>query len=222
MEHRGEALANGIAGPMPVRAWTQASRATTAGRHLAPGQSEPYVQPTATVVRVRVASREDPIPRTREYARTRATARGLLAIRDRRCTPVGGALPSGSSRDATLTARSAPSGLAAKNAEGAADFRSPFVRGGKATRHIRTVLTVYSGQFAESMPGCGWGGSNSHELAPNTVRMCRVYRFRHTRPVVWHLVVLVAATRSHNVPCRWRRECVALVDGMTVHLSARW
>jgi hypothetical protein len=100
-------------------------------------------------------------------------------------------------------------GAADHNAKGAAEFRDPFSCGRLAARPTRNVTSVYCDQLAESMPGCGWGESNSHGLAPSMLRAGCVYQFRHTRPILWHSVVPVASTRSHNVPCRWPGESIA-------------
>ena len=96
-------------------------------------------------------------------------------------------------------------------------IRGPFMRGGEATQHVRNVPTRYNGTCAESMPGCGWGDSNSHELALNTFRTCCVYQFRHTRH---HVLALWGsgccdASSQRAMPLAGTRWCrVQRVDGL--------
>jgi hypothetical protein len=99
---------------------------------------------------------------------------------------------------------------------------TPSMHGGKATQRPRNASIICGGHCAESMPGCGWGDSDSHGLAPNPLRRRCVYQFRHTRPVFWHLVVPVAATRYCNALCRWRGQGGAGVGRATALVRAAW
>src|SRR6266568_3901178 len=94
---------------------------------------------------------------------------------------------------------------------GAASFRFATPQAWRTTtRHTDTVTRLYESLTTKSRPGCGWGDSNSHGLAPRTVSVCCVYQFRHTRTAFRQSAATdVPRHDSGNARCRWPGEhCV--------------